>query len=76
MQSFPMQENGSVHEEEKVIDEYVVKHYEHVCTKPFDEVVAAFEAAVSANFDSLMGAETPWYQLASWRLHAVSALGS
>ena len=34
-----------------MIDEYVVKHYEHVCTKTFEEVIAAFEAAVGDGDD-------------------------
>jgi uncharacterized protein (DUF302 family) len=34
-----------------MIDEYVVKHYEHVCTKSFEEVVEAFEAAVGDGDD-------------------------
>jgi len=31
-----------------MIDEFTVRHYEHVSTKSFDEVVAAFEAAVGS----------------------------
>ena len=34
-----------------MIDEYVVKHYEHVSTKSFEEVVKAFEAAVGDGDD-------------------------
>ena len=34
-----------------MIDEYVVKHYEHVCTKTFEEVIAAFGAAVGDGDD-------------------------
>jgi uncharacterized protein (DUF302 family) len=34
-----------------MIDEYVVKHYEHVSTRSFEEVVNAFEAAVGDGDD-------------------------
>jgi hypothetical protein len=39
------------HQEFSVLDEYVVKHYEHVCTKSFEEVIDAFEAAVGDGDD-------------------------
>jgi uncharacterized protein (DUF302 family) len=31
-----------------VIDEFIVRHYEHVSARSFDEVVAAFDAAVGS----------------------------
>ena len=34
-----------------MIDEYVVKHYEHVSTRSFEEVISAFEAAVGDGDD-------------------------
>jgi uncharacterized protein (DUF302 family) len=34
-----------------MVDEYVVKHYEHVSNKSFEEVVNAFEAAVGDGDD-------------------------
>jgi hypothetical protein len=34
-----------------MIDDYVVKHYEHVSNKSFEEVVSAFETAVGDGDD-------------------------
>src|ERR1700748_1056115 len=42
---------GSNEERAAIISEYVVRHYEHVTTKSFEELVAAFEQAVGDGDD-------------------------
>jgi len=34
-----------------MIDEYVVKHYEHISTRSFDEIISVFERAVGSGAD-------------------------